>query len=74
MNFKELDVLVKYCSNRVNADKFVELMLPRYNDENYIMNLWTNFRDNPCMFIVARNETELLDSIIQEIEITGYSG
>jgi hypothetical protein len=74
MNYEELNILVKYCSNRVNADKFVELMLPRYNDENYIMNLWPQFRDNACMFIIARSETELFESIQKEIRDTNYKG
>ena len=74
MKMNELNVLVKYCSNRVNADKFEELMMPRYNDEMYIFNLWPSFRDNPCMFITSRNETELFDAIWEEINDTGYNG
>jgi len=74
MEYKELNKLVKYCSNRVDADKFTTFMLPRYNDENYIMNLWPKFRDNPTMFIIARNETELFEAIMDEIQETKYEG
>jgi len=74
MEFSELNILVKYCSNRVNADKFEELMMPRYNDEMYIFNLWPKFRDDSMMFIVSRNETELFDAIQKEIKDTGYKG
>ena len=74
MNFNDLNTIVKYCSNRVSADKFVELMTPRYNDENYIMNLWPQFRDNSMMFIIARNEVELFDAIQKEITDTNYKG
>jgi len=74
MDYKDLDVMVKFCSNRVNADKFVELMMPRYNDERYIMNLWSQFRDNPMMFIIGRSEVELFDNIQKEIKETNYVG
>jgi len=74
MEYKELNILVKYCSNRVNSDKFTEFMLPRYSDENYIMNLWPKFRDNPTMFIIGRNETELFEAIMDEISSTNYKG
>jgi len=74
MEFQELDRMVKFCSNQVNADKFVELMLPRYNDKTYIMNLWPQFRDNSMMFIIARTETELFDGIIKEMDRLGYIG
>jgi len=74
MEFQELDRIVKYCSNQVNADKFVSLMMPRYNDENYIMNLWPQFRDNSMMFMVARNEVELFNNIIKEMNKINYKG
>jgi hypothetical protein len=74
MEFQELNKIVKFCSNQVNADKFVKLMLPRYNDETYIMNLWPQFRDNSMMFMVARNETELFDAILKEMNEIGYQG
>ena len=53
MEFSELNKLVKYCSNQVNYDKFLKFMIERYNDENYISNLWPQFRDNPTMFMVS---------------------
>lgn len=74
MNFQELNILVKFCSNRVDANKFREFMLPRYNDKNYIMSLWPVFRDNPTMFMTTRNETELFESIATEINNTHYKG
>jgi len=74
MEFQELNKMVKYCSNQINADKFVRLMIPRYNDENYIMNLWPQFRDNSMMFITSRNEVELFDAIIKEMEEINYQG
>jgi len=74
MEFQELDRIVKYCSNQINADKFVELMLPKYNNETYIMNLWPQFRDNSIMFIISRTETELFDNIIKEIKKINYQG
>ena len=74
MDFSELNVLVKYCSNRVNGERFVHFMMPRYNDESYIMNLWPQFRDNACMFIVSRNETELFDAIMKDIKDADYKG
>jgi len=54
MNFGELNILVKYISNRVDQLKFQELMYPRYNDPKYIMNLWPSFRNNPTMFIITK--------------------
>ena len=74
MKIEDLKILVMFCSNRINGDKFLELMTPRYNDENYIMRLWPSFRDNPCMFIVSRSETELFDGIIKIINDTNYKG
>ena len=74
MDFKELNILVKYCSNQVNYNKFLELMMERYNDENYISGLWVQFRDNPTMFMVSRSETELFDNIQKQIKITNYKG
>ena len=74
MEFQDLNILVKYCSNQINAHKFVELMLPIYNDENYIMNLWPQFRDNVCMFIVSRNEIELFNNIHFEMNKINYTG
>jgi hypothetical protein len=74
MNYDELNVFIKYCSNRVNYDKFLELMLPKYNDEIYIDSLWPKFRDNSAMFIISRSETELFDGIQREIQETNYKG
>ena len=74
MNFQDLNILIKYCSNRVNYDLFLEMMLEIYNDENYISKLWTQFRDNPMMFIVSRNETGLFDLIQERIKSTNYKG
>ena len=74
MEFEEIRVITMYISNRVDERKFVELMMPRYNDERYIKRLWNNFRDNPIMFIVARNEVELLELIQKEISDTNYKG
>jgi hypothetical protein len=68
MEYKELDTLVKYCSNRINSDKFIEFMMSKYNDKNYIMDLWPKFRDNSLMFVIARNELELFEIIQKEIE------
>ena len=53
MMMEDLRILVMFCSNRVNGQKFLELMMPRYNDENYIMNLWPQFRDNPTMLVAT---------------------
>jgi uncharacterized membrane protein YvbJ len=74
MKYDELNVFIKYCSNRVNYDKFLELMLPRYNDENYIDSLWPMFRENPAMFIISRNETKLFEGIQKELIDTNYKG
>ncbi len=74
MEYKELDVFVKYCANQINMEKFVELMLLRYNDRNYIENLWGRFRDNSTMFIVSRSEVELFEAIQKEIKDKNYEG
>jgi len=74
MKYQELEILVKFCSNRVDIHKFIELMMPRYNNKSYIENLWTQFRDNPMMFIIARNETELFDGLMLIIKDSDYKG
>ena len=74
MDFNDLKVFIMFVSNRVNGDKFVEYMMPRYNDKNYIENLWISFRDNPAMFIVSRREIELFEAIQNEIKTTNYNG
>ena len=62
MNFNELNTLVKYCYNRIDAKEFFELMRERYDeDENYINSKWPEFRNNPLLFIVGRNEKELYE-------------
>ena len=74
MTFDELNVLVKFISNRVDYYKFRDMILKRYDDEGYIEPLWISFRDNPTMFIVGRHETELFDLIQAEIKEIGYKG
>ena len=74
MNFKDLDVLAKYCLNRVDRDKFRKLMKTSYNSENYVDGLWDSFRGNPLMFMVARNETVLFENIMKEISEINYMG
>jgi len=74
MKFQELNKMVKYCSNQINTDKFVRLMIPKYINEDYIMNLWPQFRDNLMIFITSRNEVELFNAITKEMEEINYQG
>jgi len=74
MNFKDLDILAKYCLNRVDRNKFRQLMGTIYESENYIDGLWDSFRENPLMFMVARNETVLFENIMKEISEINYMG
>ena len=74
IKFDDLDVLVKFISNRVDYSTFEKYMLERYSDVNYISPLWTSFRDNPLMFIVGRSEVFLLDAILKDIENRNYKG
>lgn len=74
IDFNELNILQKYCDNQVNKDKFKELMMPKYNNEDYIDDKWISFKNNPIQFITSRRETELLDNILLYIKTTKYNG
>jgi|GEM_PF-5932392 len=74
MNFEELNKLVKFCYNRINQNDFLGYMREIYNDDNYASKLWTQFRDNPTLFIVSRGEAKLLELIAKDIEEMGYKG
>jgi hypothetical protein len=74
IDFNSLNLFVKYCSNRIDIDKFIELMLKKHQSKHYIENLWNDFVKNPLMFITSRNETELFDNIQKEIIKLNYKG
>lgn len=74
MNFKELEIFVKYCRNQIGHGKFLEIMRGIYYDDTYASALWESFRDTPIIFIVARGEEELFDIIQEEIIKTNYKG
>jgi len=74
IHFNEFNLLAKFCYNRIDQDKFVQLMMPRYNDRNYIITKWDEFRNDPLRFIISRSERELFDEISREIIMTKYKG
>ena len=74
VNFNDLNKLQKYCDNRIDQPKFIELMKAQYNDESYIIGKWISFKNNPIQFITSRAERFLLAGIINEINSTDYQG
>ena len=64
VDFEDLEVLYKYCVNRIGYDDFKDMMLEVYpGPESYVKGKWPIFRDDPLGFIVSRCETDLLASI-----------
>lgn len=74
MNYQDLNKLVKFCSNRISYSEFESMMMLKYNDSNYISNLWELFVKNPLLFITARNEEFLFDEIQKTMENMDYKG
>ena len=72
--FKDIRVIALFCLNRVDYDLFEEWMLKRYTDTAYIANLWSQFKNNPLMFMIARDELGLMEEVIKKINESGYRG
>lgn len=66
--FRDLEVLYKYCVNRISYNDFRDMMMEIYpGSEDYVKGKWPIFRDDPLGFIVSRSETELLASIYDKM-------
>jgi hypothetical protein len=74
MSYEELEVLYKFCYNRMNYDLFHKIMKQRYADDGYIEEKWGLFRNDYFGFIVSRGETVLFDGIVKEINRINYKG
>ena len=72
--FDELRVVAKFCWNQIDEDMFIKMMNKRYHDTDYVRGKWREFVDNHIMFIVARDERELYQEILDEIKRTNYIG
>ena len=71
MNFKELNILQKFCDNRVDLNMFLEAT--QYA-KNYGEVQFNDFRKNPIGYITSRGEESLFEHIQIEIETAGYKG
>lgn len=75
ITYYEVAVFYKYCVNRVDMDKFVEMMIIIYpGHKSYVEGLWDMFRNDPMNFIVTRGERHLFSIILEEIEKKDYKG
>ncbi len=73
-SFDRLFVFAKFCWNVIDEQLFVEMMMGRYNDIDYIKSKWPSFKKEPMMFIVGRGEKELYQKILEKIKDTSYNG
>jgi len=71
MNFKELNILQKFCDNRVDLNMFLEAT--QYS-ATYGEVQFNDFRRNPISYITSRAEERLFKYIQIEIETAGYKG
>ncbi len=72
--FEDMRIFGKFCWNVIDKDLFIELMMPRYNDRDYIEGKWESFKRDSLMFIIGRDERELYRKILKKIKDTGYNG
>jgi hypothetical protein len=74
MSYKELDILYKFCYNRMDYSMFQRMMKLKYSDVGYIAEKWPLFKKDQIGFIISRGEKVLFDSIVDEINKTNYKG
>jgi len=73
MNFDDLNILQKFCDNRMDYQQFKEAT--GYSDlGSYAQDIWDDFSKNPIRFITSRSERDLLQYILNKIESTNYKG
>jgi len=73
IKYEDLRVLILFCLNRVDFNKFKELDARNFED-NYYITLFQEFTGNPLNYIVTRGESQLLENITKEIIKTDYKG
>jgi len=74
MNYREINILVKYISSRLGFGKFHEMMRlvdGSFND-SYIEEKWTIFCQDRCVFVFTWEA--FFDEVMRDIETTGYKG
>lgn len=75
IDYKSLDILYKFCVNKIDYETFLELMLKIYpGSKGYIFNLWNKFYNDPIGFIISREEKKMLELIQNEINDKRYKG
>jgi len=73
MRFEDLNILQKYCDNRLDYEGFRRAT--GYSETGgYAEERWNDFGKNPIRFITSRSEKDLLQYIVRKIEITKYKG
>jgi len=72
-HFNEINIIQKFCDNRVDLDLFIKLMSVAYGDDkSYIEGKWILFKNNPIQFITSRAEKDLYNGICHIIKETDY--
>jgi len=72
---KEFEIIYKYLFNRVDFDKFKELMengIGKELNNGYLMEKWDNFMRDPAGF--AASYKSFLVEAIKEMDKIGYRG
>ena len=72
--FDDLRIVAKFCWNQIDEEMFIKMMNKRYHDTDYVKGKWREFVDNHIMFIIARDERELYQEILDEIKRINYKG
>jgi len=73
--FDRLNILSKFCYNRINEDRFFEYMEQMYScTRSYSDSKYPAFRDHPLLFITSRGERKILELIERDIQKENYKG
>lgn len=76
ITFKELNILQKFLSNRVDYDYFKEIIQKTYVMDYEVQAHWETFNKNQISFITSLGNVgqDLLDKILLDIEERNYNG
>lgn len=72
MDFDQLNRLQKFLDNRVDFDMFKKIMSEIYTGDDYIAELWGQFRANHVSFITSRSEKVFFEAISSHMDEIGY--
>ena len=76
LTFRELNILQKFLSNRVDFDFFIEVIARTYVMDHEHLEHWERFQNNPISYITSQGQVgqELYDKVVLEIDKRNYNG